>query len=195
MRICSIEGCSGKHYGNGFCQKHYHRNRKSGSADIDRRTVRRSLSERFWEKVQKTDSCWLWTGYRNGTGYGEISRGGREGAMLAHRASYEINCGPIDNGLHVLHRCDNPRCVRPDHLFLGTHLENMQDMVRKGRGKQLGGGRRGESNGNCRISDDQVREIKRRLAAGEPQAQLARAFNVSKTLIYLIKIGKTRETT
>lgn len=95
----------------------------------------RPLEERFWPKVRKTDTCWWWTaGGDKADGYGRIRAGGRgTPTLLAHRAAWEITFGPIPDGLEVCHTCDTPRCVRPDHLFLGTSLQNNQDMVAKGR--------------------------------------------------------------
>jgi len=87
--------------------------------------------ERFWDKVQKTDTCWLWIGSTNQDGYGRFNIGGKLGG--AHRYSFELHTGEIPEGMHVLHTCDTPACVRPDHLFLGTHSDNMQDMYRKRR--------------------------------------------------------------
>ncbi len=93
-----------------------------------------TLVERFWPKVQKSDGCWTWLAAKDHLGYGKIGAGTRkEGELLAHRASWIINNGAIPDGLVVCHRCDNPSCVRPDHLFLGTMKDNTMDMVRKGR--------------------------------------------------------------
>lgn len=89
------------------------------------------LETRFWQRVEKTDGCWRWTGPLHAFGYGLIWRGGNN--VGAHRISWEIHVGPIPDGLFVLHRCDNPPCVRPDHLFLGTQADNIHDMVAKGR--------------------------------------------------------------
>lgn len=93
----------------------------------------RDLSERFWEKVEKTEGCWLWTASTR-NGYGQIALGGRGNPVLyAHRVSYEMHHGPIPDGLVVMHTCDVRSCVRPDHLTVGTQAENLADMVAKGR--------------------------------------------------------------
>jgi hypothetical protein len=91
------------------------------------------LADRLWRKVEKTDSCWVWTGYRNKTGYGMIGKERTRGCSLTHRVSWELAHGPIPNGLFVCHKCDNPGCVRPDHLFLGSQKTNMADCSAKGR--------------------------------------------------------------
>lgn len=98
-----------------------------------------SLEERFWARVRKTESCWVWKGATCGpSGYGRIARGRRgefhkKNSALVHRLSWELHNGPIPEGLLVLHRCDNPPCIRPDHLFLGTAKDNSDDKCAKGR--------------------------------------------------------------
>lgn len=88
---------------------------------------------KFWPKVNKTDTCWLWTGAR-ASGYGTIGAGGYKGKMLsAHRVSYELAYGKFDPKLYVLHKCDVKLCVNPEHLFLGTQQDNVDDMIAKGR--------------------------------------------------------------
>ena len=104
-----------------------------------------TLEERFWEKVNKNGPihpllgtpCWLWTGSRNDAGYGKIGNEGE--SAYAHRVSYELRYGPLSDGLFVLHKCDNPPCVNPNHLFAGTALDNHLDMVQKGRQKGRNG--------------------------------------------------------
>lgn len=89
----------------------------------------------FWEQVHKTESCWLWTGSIGRGGYGRF-RKQREGLdKLAHRWCWIDQYGAIPDGLYVCHKCDIPLCVRPDHLFLGTHADNMLDKCRKGRAR------------------------------------------------------------
>ena len=86
---------------------------------------------RFWSKVNKSDDCWTWTASCNKWGYGQFRLNGR--CVLAHRAAYVFEHGPIPDGLFVMHLCDNPPCVNPAHLTLGTHTDNMADMKAKGR--------------------------------------------------------------
>lgn len=95
----------------------------------------RPIEDRFWEKVRKRegDGCWIWTGARGQKGCGQIWHNGK--AVGAPRVAYEMAHGPFDQSLDVCHHCDNPLCVRADHLFLGTTKENMQDMKAKGRGR------------------------------------------------------------
>lgn len=95
------------------------------------------MEQRFWDKVKKTPACWVWKGATTVAGYGRIARSGtRNGLVLAHRFSYELHYGPFDPALNVLHTCDNPSCVRPSHLFLGTVADNNRDMSAKGRNHQ-----------------------------------------------------------
>lgn len=96
----------------------------------------RPLADRFWEKVQKTDTCWTWGGSRHYRGYGFI-RSGRTN-VLAHRVAWELTNGSIPENMLVCHTCDNTSCVNPEHLFLGSQSDNMRDMTAKGRGKPRG---------------------------------------------------------
>lgn len=146
---------------------------------------RKPLSDRFWAKVDKRgpDECWPWTAHAV-KGYGRINRGGREGPVLATRVSWELHNGPISDGLNALHRCDNPACVNPNHLFLGTQKDNVADMCAKGRAR---GGTRGEQNGNSKLTADQVRAIR---MANEPRRFVIEKFRISKSQYWNIKTGQ-----
>ena len=93
------------------------------------------IEQRFWPRVDKSGECWVWTGAIS-HGYGVVGTGGHSGVVRVHRLSWELAIGPIPKGLHVLHRCDNPPCVNPAHLFLGTQADNMRDMREKGRARK-----------------------------------------------------------
>lgn len=137
----------------------------------------RSLAERFWLKVVKTDGCWFWTGSQDKHGYGRITRGRRgDGRLKAHRAAWELVNGPFDYNLEVLHRCDNPPCVRPDHLELGTHAKNMRDAAIRGRIAS-------------KLTPSDVRQIRKLLANGDGPAVIGRRFGVRDTTIHWIKQG------
>ena len=115
----------------------------------------KSLQERFDEKYEPvTESgCWIWTACSNGDGYGLIAINSQP--SRAHRVSWSLHKGIIPDGVNVLHKCDNPSCVNPDHLFLGTQQDNVTDMIQKNRHNH-----RGEANGKAKLNDDKVREIR-----------------------------------
>lgn len=152
--------------------------------------------ERFWAKVEMADCCWLWRGTRQDDGYGSFAYKGR--TLRAHRVAWMLTGGPILAGLHVLHRCDTPLCVRPEHLFLGTNTENVAD--RNAKRRQAAGDRngmrlhpdrvlRGERNGQVKLTEDQVKQILRLRAQGSTLQRLADTFGVSPTSIWRIVRG------
>lgn len=148
-----------------FCSRKCH--------DLSRR---RTLAEYFWEYVEKTDTCWWWTGIIHSNGYGRFWL--NDTRFYAHRVSYELNCGPIPPGYFVCHHCDNPLCVRPDHLFLGTPQENVADSVAKGRSA------RGEKNAHTKLTEEDVIAIRETYAAGGiTHRELAHQYNVSRKSI------------
>lgn len=146
------------------------------------------LIERFWSRINKTESCWLWVGAK-AKGYGVIRLPKSSTTLKAHRVSYAIRFGEVPNGIWVLHRCDNPPCCNPDHLFLGDVRDNVRDMIEKGRGatsEMLSFRQRGEKHSRLKLSEAEVLEIRRRYLEGETQTGLAAAFNVSQACIWMI---------
>jgi len=140
------------------------------------------LPTRFWRRVQKTGYCWLWTAGTHHGGYGVFSVNRR--SRDAHRVAYELTYGPIPAEMCVCHHCDNPRCVRPDHLFLGTKADNNIDKETKRRHDF------GERHARARLTESQVLEIRRRFAAGIRQRQLSNEYGVAYTTIAAIVHGK-----
>ena len=103
-------------------------------AVIGEEKMTQSLINRFWAKVERSAGCWNWTASTNVGGYGQLRVGGQNGQpRVSNRIAYELMVGTIPDGLLVLHKCDNPRCVNPNHLFLGTHQDNSDDKIAKGR--------------------------------------------------------------
>lgn len=131
-------------------------------------------------EVNQKTGCWEWTASKTSSGYGKIFVVGR--LRAAHRVSYELRHGPIQDGMHVLHRCDNPSCINPDHLFLGTDADNAADKVAKGRQP------RGSWHYKAKISEDDVLAILS--AKNEAPKNLAMQFGVSPSTISLIRSGK-----
>lgn len=149
--------------------------------------MRGSLADRIADKCipEPNSGCWLWTAYINDDGYGRI-RSSNNKLMGAHRASYEIHRGSIPAGLQVLHTCDTPSCVNPDHLFVGTVQDNMDDMVAKGRGNS----RRGIEHHKAKLSENDIRVIRLRINLGEKNREIAKSFGVTRGLIGMIGRGE-----
>lgn len=141
---------------------------------------------KFWETVSKSEGCWMWTGRLMSAGYGEI-RHTRETRVLAHRYSYALANGPIPKGKQVLHKCNVALCVRPEHLYLGTDLENARDRLKAGTYI------RGEQMYSAKLTEAQVREIKRDFRARNKRrtnaAELAARYGVGVGTIHCIVRG------
>lgn len=131
---------------------------------------------RFLAKVKRTRKCWIWTGaiMKSNSGYGTIGIGGV--MRLAHRVAWIIKNGRVPELLLVLHSCDNPACVRPSHLWVGTQKQNIQDMINKNRGA------RGLSVG-AKLSEDQVKQMR---SSGRTQQSLAKQYGINQATVWAI---------
>lgn len=165
----------------------------------------RSSLDNFWTKVQKTESCWIWKGARGGHGYGSMTHGGKH--YTPAQFSYQLHYGAIPEHMQVCHSCDNPPCVRPDHLFLGTATENMRDMTAKRRNgfkvhpERLARGNkhgsrlhpeklvRGERHHKAKLTETDVQCIRQAYSPGNGR-ELARRFGVTPSTISTIVRGK-----
>lgn len=142
--------------------------------------------ERFWSKVNiKSDTeCWEWTGSKSKKGYGLFDA--RCGESRAHRVSWMFSFGNVPNGVFVLHSCDNPSCVNPNHLFLGSAKDNTQDMIRKSRDSLIG-----SKNSQAKLSEVSIVEIKTLYQSGISISKISSLFNVVYETIWDIVNGNT----
>lgn len=179
-KMCSVPDCGKRQNAKGYCDKHYDRWRKYGDP-LTVQVIRGDDVARFWSKVDQSGDCWVWIGacWR---GYGVFAA---QGHRLAHRFSYALGNGPIPPGMLVCHHCDNPPCVRPDHLYLGDNATNTRDRTVRGRGVK------GSASPNTRLSDADVAEIRARYADGESQPKLARAFGIGQSSVNRIVLNRT----
>ena len=155
------------------------------------------IADKFWSRVDKSGECWNWTSSCTKAGYGQIqARKVHPAPILAHRVSWILTFGPIPPGGHVLHRCDNPPCVNPDHLFIGDQRTNNSDRTAKGRtasgdrnGSRTRPDRRanGERCGSSKLTVDMVRSI--RSAVGT-QREIAAEFKISQQQVSMIVTRK-----
>lgn len=175
--MCSVTDCSRDAVARGWCLMHYKRWRKHGDPST---TVRASPRQTPDERLRRVGwtvdvaGCWRWSGNINRGGYGTLDIFGSN--QSAHRIAYEAWVGPIPEGLSVRHRCDVRDCINPEHLELGTHQENMQDMVLRGRAP------------SAKLTWDQVREIR---ASSEVHRVLAERYGVAGSQISMIQNNKT----
>lgn len=143
-----------------------------------------TVEERFMANVQKTETCWVWMGYKHPSGYGQFSI--KHKSIRAHRFSYIMKHGKIPDDMIICHKCDNPSCVNPDHLFAGTHTDNIIDSIKKGRRFNSDG-----SYHTAKLTTSEVLRIRELYAGGTfTKAELGRKFHVNKGNIGLIINGK-----
>lgn len=149
------------------------------------------MVDRFWSKVrfpENIDDCWEWTGGKDRDGYGRFFMIKGKSSLRASRLSWEYYFGPIPAGLQVLHKCDNPACVNPNHLFLGTQADNVHDMINKNRQINL----RGSQHGNSVLTEENIDEILVKASSGEYKSihDICQVYNVDRMTIRLILQGK-----
>jgi hypothetical protein len=145
-----------------------------------------SFEDKFWSKVDKgaENECWIWTGAKRWNGYGKFIHNYK--TILAHKASFEINRGTIGDGLVVCHSCDNRACCNPNHLWLGTQAENMQDMFKKGRNAKSKPKGSCERHPRAKLKNSDIPEIKKLYSNGESSRSIGKKYGVSKTMILFI---------
>lgn len=187
-KLCSVEGCSSPSIARCLCLAHYKKQKRAGLFSEVLRSEA-PIEERFFRQTKKTDSCWLWLGRKVGKGYGSIGLGGKGAKqVLSHRLSYEIHKGPIPAGMVVMHKCDNPRCVNPDHLEAGTQSQNIKDAIARMRKVMPIRKAKGEECGAAKLTNNIVLSIRESTLSLK---ELAAMHGVSKSAIERIRYRKT----
>jgi hypothetical protein len=182
-----FDWCDRSAISKGYCDKHYRRILKRGNVfDYGTRVVAEgNAKDRFYQKYSiRQNGCWIWmAGTRlnsKGVAYPRHWTDDKK-SIGAHRFSFEMFKGKIPSGMYVCHTCDTPLCVNPDHLFIGTHHDNMKDMVRKKRSFR---GRGEEKTGRSKLTNEQANKIRK---MNMSQSKIAKIFNVSQSTIGRIK--------
>lgn len=153
------------------------------------RGIKQTLQEGYEKFVIKNEvGCWDWSGCCANPGYGQFGYSMKR--ERAHRASWIIHYGDIPNGMYVMHKCDNKRCSNPEHLMLGTALENNRDMIAKGRHPTLG--KTGAENPSYKFSDDLIKEVLSLVKSGMRRRDIAKSYNISRAHLSLLENNKIR---
>jgi hypothetical protein len=184
MKRCSVPECDRKHYGQGFCGKHYKTAYKSGAIKNPRLERKVPLAVRLekYSHIDPLSGCIEWFDAKDGCGYGKLFVNKK--TVSAHRIAYELVNGPIPEGLIVLHKCDNTSCVNAAHLFLGTHKDNAIDRNAKGRNAFQGG----ECGSAAKLTEEKVRRIR---FDTRSQEVIAYDYGVHQATISKIKLRKS----
>lgn len=175
-KICSVDGCELPLRYTGYCNAHYLRLRRRGTLDLTRKLLTENDQSLFWSHVDKpdADACWNWQLAKDKDGYGVSKFNGKK--IAAHRLSFYFATGKLSE-LWILHKCDNPSCVNPKHLYEGTNRENVRDRTERNP-YQLG-----ENNNRAKLTADKVRQARLLHQEGCRFSDLARQFGVVKGVI------------
>lgn len=177
---CDIEDCARPHYARGWCRMHYRRWKKTGNPVEVRALKQTHIADRLEAYSMPSGECRVWTRSTDRSGYGRVYVDSERPRSQAHRAMWELHNEPIPAGLVIRHTCDNPPCIRLDHLEIGTVADNNRDKIERGRDV------RGDAHPNTNLTSDQVTDMRRLWALGTPQTVLAREFNTSKSSVHRI---------
>jgi hypothetical protein len=204
MAKCSAPDCESPVHAKGFCRPHYKCFNRIGKPIPDRVTIHGSIEKKFAlkSKGRNDAGCWIWTGGLDKDGYGSL----RDGQKMkrAHRVSWEIHFGQIPEGMAILHKCNNPACVNPDHLKIGDHTDNMEDRKKNGRPwhsqafrRKLGEKMKGRkitwgatiAEAVRKLTKEQAGEVLSRIQNGERIGDLANELGMHRTSVSKIKAG------
>jgi len=185
-KLCTVDGCTNAHKAQGLCSMHYQRLNKRGAPGPGKSerprisNAEEALRDKGWTVTPA--GCWEWDGPRD-EDRGMVTVNGVR--TYAYRVAFEVWNGPIPPGKFVCHHCDNPPCINPSHLFAGSNLDNIADMVSKDRSIH------GVRNHHAVLDDGQVLEVRQLLMAGTPQTVIAERFNVARTTVSAISTGRS----
>ena len=185
-KTCKHNECNNLQWAREYCSKHYQRLRRTGQVELKQQTQPTATEKIMSRIIKDNNGCWNFAGCKNTRGYGKIRQG--EKVILTHRAIYEHYNGKIKNGLCVCHKCDNPSCVNPNHLFAGTPQDNANDMVSKGRCAD----KTGVKNGRAKINQDIANKIRSIYSEKNlSQRKIAKMFNLDNSTICAIVNNKS----
>lgn len=187
MNVCDVVTCEKPAHAKGFCSVHYERWKKNGDPNNPGRYSRGTIEERlrYTSWVVTEAGCWEWCGGKRKGGYGRLTFGGK--SFVTSRLAYETWVGSIPEGYVVRHKCDNPPCINPEHLEVGTHKDNTRDKMSRNRLRV----RSGSSHGQAKLLESDVRFIRQEYSKGHTtQKMLGDLYGVSQTTISHIILGK-----